>query len=228
VTERLTNDQIAAARLRLEAEELYRAGQPWLALELLAREEALDRSIADNRALAVCVSNQAVMLYMNEPERALRLLEEGESICRAGGFVTLLATNLGNQGLALRELSELDRAFAKHEDAARLYREANDKHGLGTCLGNQAMIMADKGDIDAALTMHAQQEDLAREVDDPDLLVSCLANQAYLVATRKNMPVRALRLAGEAHRLASRHKLVGRLAEIDPILKQIRSLVGRT
>ena len=86
------------------------------------------RAEQDWDGLSKSLGNQAVILYARgDLDRATRLYQETERICRELGNKDGLQITLGNQALILKARGDLDGAMRLHQEGERICRELGNK-----------------------------------------------------------------------------------------------------
>jgi len=196
------------------------------AMRLHKEEERIVRELGNKNGLQACLGNQALILAdKGELEEAMRLHREQERICRELGYKDGLLRSIGNQAAILADGGELDEAMRLNKEQEQICRDIGNKDGLQACLGNQAVTLKAKGEADEAMRLHKEEEQICRELSNIDGLTRSLLNQALLLITKYGLLREALPLAEEAYSLATKHGLVGRAKEIEPILDLARSPV---
>jgi len=113
-----------------------------------------------------------------------------------------------------------------HKEAEAISRRLNDPAGLQRSLGNQALILQDQGDLEGAMKLHKEAEAISRRLNDPEGLSRSLLNQGSLQAFKLSRHAEGLALVEEALRIAAQHGLGSLARQIEPILEDIRALLG--
>ena len=107
---------------------------------------------------------------------------------------------LGNLGVVLSGLGQLDEAIALHQEEEQLCRQLGDLEALGASLGNQARILQIRGDLDSAMVLHKEEERIFRQLGNLKGLLISLGNQALILSDRGDL-VAAMALHQEEERL---------------------------
>lgn len=111
------------------------------------------------------------------PDKALTLLLEQESLCIELGCMEGLENSFLDQALILRSYGDLDKAMTLLKKMEKLSEELNDNKARSYSMVNQAIILRDKGDIDGAMTLFKKQERLCQEIGDIYCLQASLGEQ---------------------------------------------------
>ena len=147
-------------------------------------------STGEGKKLALSLGNLAVIIrILGDPDKALKMHEEEERICRELGDKEGLHRCLGNQALILRIKDQLDKAMVLHKQEEYICRELKDKNGLSICLGNQGEILFIQNNLDAAIAKFKEQEEICRELGNKDGLLRIYANQALIHKARGELDI---------------------------------------
>lgn len=112
----------------------------------------------------------------NEPERALRLLEEVTQFIDSTGNPALRARITFLKGEAYRNTGENSKALQNFQDAYELYYSVGNKNGIAVSLDNMGRIYRYLGDYDRSLYFHLRALDIYESTGNNEGIASTLIN----------------------------------------------------
>jgi len=142
----------------------------------------------DKNKLAICLGNQAVILYkQGYLSSAMRLHKEEEQIYRNLGNWDGLMRTFGNQALIFEAYGDLESAMFLHKKEEQICESMENKNGLQISLGNQAIILEKKGRLEQAMKIHKRGEQICRDIGNWNGLQRSLGNQAIILRKEKKL-----------------------------------------
>lgn len=162
------------------------------------------REAGDCAILGVSLGRQAsIHLRLEEPDQAMRLLEEQELVYRGLGDSADLQRSLGRQALIYMDRNQLGLALPLLREQETLCRELGDQAGLSHSLANQGYVYMNRGQLKRAMEIHAEDSRICRELGDEAGLDFALNNLAVCLL-EAGRPDEALPLVDEAIEIATR------------------------
>jgi hypothetical protein len=139
------------------------------ALTLLRRQACTSREQSNfNRLQAAWQIKRSCYHRADPPDdrdayrrEALALHREEERICRQLGNLDALQTNLGNQGVILTELGQLQEALTLQRQKEQICRRLGNAAGLARALANQALVARLNDDLLEATRLLEQAQAIA-------------------------------------------------------------------
>jgi tetratricopeptide (TPR) repeat protein len=190
-----------AKAIASQATCLQEQGKIAEANERFEEAEALTRKLDDKALLGDVLNNRAIITSRENPAHALVLFTEVERLARDAGNIDTLAACIGNEGLALLRLGNLDAAQPKFQEQERLGRSIGSMSGVQSALRGQALVYASRNDDDGAVKLLEQQAAICRRIGDKKSLAESLLLQASLGAQYGKDPAAATRLVAEHEQL---------------------------
>ena len=130
----------------------HRHGELEPAFEYFTMAEQIYRDVNDQRLIALCAGNRALMLrQLRRFDEAEPLVLECTRIARNIGDRLTLAKNLMNTGIMYVELERYDEAETALKEAAQLFVEQELPQLQAVCVENLALIAGRRGDVEGAL-----------------------------------------------------------------------------
>src|SRR5437867_2931690 len=153
--------QLAAAdALFQQGQEFRRRGEVQLALQAFSQALQAYRRLRRPDRESAALSHIAAVQHAHGSLRDARAtLLEGLERARAAGQARREAELLGQLGVVLVELGEVDDAEQAHQRALTLYQVAGAEAGAASQLANLARLWAEKGDAARALAGWQQARD---------------------------------------------------------------------
>jgi tetratricopeptide (TPR) repeat protein len=182
----------------------FREGRQWLD-QVLAMDSA--RSAARGRAL---IGAGYLTQALDEPLRAMVLLEEALAVLRSHGEARDIAMAHRSLGRAALRLRDFERARSALEEALTMLRELDDAWGVAACLHNLGNVSTIQADYQKAEALYTEALQLRRQLGDVSGIASSLSNLGA-AAVRSGEIERGVPLIEEALPL---FQALGELSEV--------------
>jgi tetratricopeptide (TPR) repeat protein len=169
------------------AYDVYTSGSPGEAMELLLEQEALCRSMNDNKNLQICLGRQGNILHdTGFYEMAMEKYKLQEKICLMLNDFYWLQKSYGNQGIIYQLKGNLAIAMDLIKKQEDICRKIHHMGGLQTSLGNQGTIEYIKGNFESALKLFQEQQVICEDIGYLRGLHKSLGNQGLVYQISRN------------------------------------------
>jgi tetratricopeptide (TPR) repeat protein len=179
------------SHVRTIATLIYHMGHAFEALSLRRYLTQYHREAGDLWNLQRSLAEEGYIHYhFKSFDKALRIYEEQERICRQINDLPGLARSFGNQAINFlapgprtdaRELTskeDLKHAMQLHKKEEEIHLERRDRMGLQRTYGNQGIVLFHLGDLKGALELHVKKAAICIDLCNKDGLQRSLGNQA--------------------------------------------------
>ncbi|MBI2923969.1 MAG: tetratricopeptide repeat protein [Planctomycetes bacterium] len=174
--------------------------------------EGLDiaRSMEDLPQIArLRVMTGTIHQQWSDYELALRCYDESEKLLLALGSRLNAAKTVGNRGLVLLELGQIEEAVVSFEQAILVHREMGHKPGLAIHIGNLGIARLRQGRFEDALASFEAAARLHADLGEPEGVARARGNEGNVMMQRREFEAAVARyreVAEEFRRLGLRNQ----------------------
>jgi tetratricopeptide (TPR) repeat protein/serine phosphatase RsbU (regulator of sigma subunit) len=144
-----------------------------------AKLDSLEKALASasDKKTRIKLLNNLAREYLNKaPKKTISYSAEALKLARAAGDKKAMANALNAQGIAHKNIGNLDSALSCQDSAIALYTAINDSSGISRVHNNIGIIFKEKGEYDRSLEQYFKSLKLAEAMRDTNAIARTYGN----------------------------------------------------